>query len=130
MATLLPLGLNLNLPKTLATLAAHNGGVDPSELAEHRNGKRVPPEHMHGLENDEESATHSSRRKALKSAGTVASKWIQCDRCSKWRRLPPRRGRLPKSWFCEMNKDPEYNRCSIPEETVSEDEQEIVAGPS
>jgi len=32
--------------------------------------------------------------------------WAQCDKCYKWRRLPPGFDKqLPEVWFCYMNHD-------------------------
>ncbi|XP_077866838.1 MORC family CW-type zinc finger protein 3-like [Saccoglossus kowalevskii] len=44
--------------------------------------------------------------------------WVQCDRCLKWRKLPDtvHADSLLEKWFCEMNTDPVYSRCNVPEE--------------
>ncbi|XP_064598348.1 MORC family CW-type zinc finger protein 3-like isoform X2 [Liolophura sinensis] len=56
--------------------------------------------------------------------------WAQCDKCLKWRRMPPtiREGELPKKWFCHMNLDATHNRCDIPEE--AEDDEDMLMRPS
>lgn len=57
------------------------------------------------------------------TTGSSNSTWVECDKCKKWRRL---RGvvdekKLPKQWFCSMNKsDPERSRCSAPEEEYND----------
>jgi hypothetical protein len=57
------------------------------------------------------------------TTGSSNSTWVECDKCKKWRRL---RGmvdekKLPKQWFCSMNKsDPERARCSAPEEEYND----------
>ncbi|XP_051142127.1 cysteine-tryptophan domain-containing zinc finger protein 3-like isoform X2 [Andrographis paniculata] len=48
--------------------------------------------------------------------------WVCCDKCRKWRLLPP--GKVPKStsneWFCRMlNWLPGMNRCSIPQDETT-----------
>jgi hypothetical protein len=48
--------------------------------------------------------------------------WVQCDRCEKWRVLPPgdNEQELPEKWFCEMlnpNIDNVNNKCSAPEKS-------------
>ena len=53
------------------------------------------------------------------------TKWVACDRCSKWRRLPPRKGRMPKTWFCEMNPDSDFNSCAVAEEELDDVEVEV-----
>ena len=34
--------------------------------------------------------------------------WVQCDECSKWRKMPPGtdESALPDQWYCHMNPDP------------------------
>jgi len=43
--------------------------------------------------------------------------WAQCDKCDKWRCLPAfvKASTLPDFWECSMNKDYNFNRCSVPE---------------
>ena len=45
--------------------------------------------------------------------------WVQCDRCDKWRMLPPEADNidnLPEKWFCELNElDPERSTCDAAE---------------
>ena len=51
-------------------------------------------------------------------AETVDDPWVQCERCDKWRRLPPGSA-LPGDddrWFCEMNPDRRFHKCDVPEE--------------
>ncbi|XP_066972872.1 neurofilament heavy polypeptide-like isoform X2 [Macrobrachium rosenbergii] len=44
--------------------------------------------------------------------------WVQCDTCSKWRKLPPNidPASLPPKWFCELNHNENQNVCSAPED--------------
>ncbi|KAF3775529.1 F-box protein [Nymphaea thermarum] len=43
--------------------------------------------------------------------------WVQCDACSKWRKLSGASAPDPKlEWFCNMNGDPLHQSCSSPEE--------------
>jgi hypothetical protein len=49
--------------------------------------------------------------------------WAQCDKCSKWRRLPP--GREPgedEYWECSMNPNRLLNTCSAAQEEMAENE--------
>ena len=52
--------------------------------------------------------------------------WACCDRCDKWRRLPPGVAycaeALPDQWFCEMNPNTQRNTCEKPEERMSRGE--------
>lgn len=44
--------------------------------------------------------------------------WVQCEACSKWRKLPLGVS-APKdeiAWFCSMNPDSFYQKCTIPEQ--------------
>ena len=53
--------------------------------------------------------------------------WVQCDRCQKWRLLPPHINMksLPDVWFCEMNTyDEKRNNCSAKEQTAEEAKRE------
>ncbi|XP_064643687.1 uncharacterized protein LOC135497762 [Lineus longissimus] len=45
-------------------------------------------------------------------------KWVQCDHCQKWRRLPSDTDMdlLPTQWYCNYNLDPQHNQCNDPEE--------------
>lgn len=44
--------------------------------------------------------------------------WVQCDACSKWRKLPSGAGSPDDNlaWFCSMNRDVRRQSCSAPEE--------------
>ncbi|XP_075710711.1 MORC family CW-type zinc finger protein 3 [Rhinoderma darwinii] len=48
--------------------------------------------------------------------------WAQCDSCLKWRKLPDAIGKLPQKWYCNMNPDPQFRDCSVPEEPEDDDE--------
>lgn len=45
--------------------------------------------------------------------------WVQCEACSKWRKLPS--GAIPPkddiAWFCSLNPDSMYQKCTMPQET-------------
>ena len=56
---------------------------------------------------------------------TTRCTWVACDRCDKWRRLPPDVSKkLPAVWYCSMHPDPARRRCAAPEEEASEGEVE------
>jgi len=64
------------------------------------------------------------QRKSSKKSSKVVEQWVQCERCQKWRVVPPSHGAesLPDHWYCEMNIwDPISARCSAPEEEEKED---------
>jgi hypothetical protein len=47
--------------------------------------------------------------------------WAQCDRCSKWRRLPPGHAPGEEAWWeCSMNPKRALNRCEAAEEEMGE----------
>ena len=53
----------------------------------------------------------------------VLFSWAQCDKCSKWRRLPP--GHEPSEdafWECSMNPKRSLNTCEAAEEEMAENE--------
>ncbi|CAL1544704.1 unnamed protein product [Lymnaea stagnalis] len=49
--------------------------------------------------------------------------WVQCDQCSKWRRLPKGtdKNSLPNLWYCHLNPYNSHNRCKTAEEPDHED---------
>jgi hypothetical protein len=72
-----------------------------------------------GRTNDKDGAAKSS---------TDMVSWVQCNKCSKWRKVPSSIGsELPDVWYCSMNTwAPEYSKCSSKEEEdekVSSDER-------
>ena len=72
-----------------------------------KKGKKDPkPKNMESEDSDEEEGN-----------------WVQCDRCSKWRLLPPtvKTEILPDRWFCELNRhDPMRNTCDAAEQSAEE----------
>ncbi|XP_025030175.1 zinc finger CW-type PWWP domain protein 1 [Python bivittatus] len=56
--------------------------------------------------------------------------WVQCSypNCEKWRQLSSDvdPSVLPDDWSCSQNPDLRYNSCSVPEETWSGSENEVV----
>ncbi|XP_078698679.1 MORC family CW-type zinc finger protein 3-like [Branchiostoma floridae x Branchiostoma belcheri] len=66
-------------------------------------------------------------------APTPDQLWVQCDHpdCLKWRKLPEewKNKKLPDKWYCNMNPDPNFRSCSVPEEPEDDPDEEI-AGPS
>jgi hypothetical protein len=70
----------------------------------------------------------ASLRAAARPARSLSAvrRCAQCDRCNKWRRLPPSAEynpeRLPAKWYCEMNPNSMRNACDRPEERLDADE--------
>ncbi|XP_068629660.1 zinc finger CW-type PWWP domain protein 1-like [Battus philenor] len=50
----------------------------------------------------------------------TAGLWVQCDDCARWRYLSQVIDRydLPEKWYCNMNPDSNFKKCSIPEEEI------------
>ncbi|KAG8450172.1 hypothetical protein GDO86_002707, partial [Hymenochirus boettgeri] len=48
--------------------------------------------------------------------------WVQCDACLKWRKVPDAIGKLPEKWYCNMNTDPQFRNCCVPEEPEDDDD--------
>ena len=48
--------------------------------------------------------------------------WVICDKCGKWRALPPTvdSASLPDIWYCELNTYTEYNNCAKEEESTAD----------
>lgn len=65
----------------------------------------------------------------------ITENWVCCDRCEKWRLLPPRVGteQLPTKWRCKMlDWLPGMNNCSVTEEQTTNATQalhNLVAAP-
>ena len=87
-----------------------------------------------GDEDDEMGVDSESKRRGVKSRLSLDSKspksetrclpvvpeqWVQCDKCSKWRKVAPGidPDDLPKTWYCSMNTwNPQFSRCSARQE--------------
>ncbi|KAL3681903.1 hypothetical protein R1sor_024859 [Riccia sorocarpa] len=85
----------------------------------------------------ESSSVKGSTKKARRNSGTGGKKrgesdhtldeddtWAQCDACGKWRKIP-KEGQPVKeglAWFCSMNKDEDFQDCSVPEEIFDKNE--------
>ncbi|XP_030614739.1 MORC family CW-type zinc finger protein 3a [Archocentrus centrarchus] len=52
--------------------------------------------------------------------------WVQCDKCLRWRKLPDGYdvNKLPDKWFCQMNPDPQFRSCQVPEEPEDSDDDQ------
>lgn len=52
--------------------------------------------------------------------------WAQCDSCLQWRKLPDGIdiNKLPDKWFCQMNPDPQFRSCQVPEEPEDSDDDQ------
>ena len=59
----------------------------------------------------------------------VEDRWVQCDRCSKWRRVTDEHADISQEkWFCEMNTwDPARANCQAEEENSEDDDVAQVA---
>jgi len=57
--------------------------------------------------------------KGKKQKESISQEWVQCEKCEKWRRLPPRvkPKDLPDVWTCDMNDwDPRSASCAVQED--------------
>ncbi|XP_077393508.1 MORC family CW-type zinc finger protein 3a [Festucalex cinctus] len=52
--------------------------------------------------------------------------WVMCEHCRKWRKLPDGIdcSRLPDSWLCHMNPDPQFRNCEVEEEAQDSDDDQ------
>ncbi|KAJ0005612.1 hypothetical protein NQD34_015506 [Periophthalmus magnuspinnatus] len=52
--------------------------------------------------------------------------WVQCDECSRWRKLPDGIdcSKLPEKWYCYMNPDPQFRSCQVEEEPEDSDDEQ------
>ncbi|CAG9829134.1 unnamed protein product [Diabrotica balteata] len=54
--------------------------------------------------------------------------FVFCDNCNKQRYLPDVKDplELPETWFCWMNSDPSYNKCTDKEQDVTEEDEDFM----
>jgi CW-type Zinc Finger len=54
--------------------------------------------------------------------------WVQCEKCEKWRKLPPHvsADELPDTWYCKMNTwNPDSASCNAPEDKADATHHEV-----
>jgi hypothetical protein len=76
------------------------------------------------------SRSSGSSSTATTAATAAAADWVQCDKCTKWRKLPLNvsAASLPDEWYCSLNIwDPVHNDCAVEEETADSASTEPVA---
>eukprot|EP00966_Prymnesium_polylepis_P216860 5019687-Prymnesium_polylepis.1 len=67
------------------------------------------------------SAEQASKRKLAEvecADDEVVTQWVQCCRCSKWRKGVDGVGD-DEDWYCELNSDPSLASCAVPEEKAT-----------
>jgi len=67
----------------------------------------------------EQSGNKEGKPTNEKSSDPDNQEWVQCEKCEKWRRLPPHisAGSLPDRWYCNMNSwDPYAATCEAQED--------------
>jgi len=115
----------------------HPGGKH--EGGKHEAGKHADGTHMGGMHmgGTSEASTPAASKVAMGKSDTGKAPmgdasaactpmkrklWIQCDRCTKWRRLPGvlADDTLLDTWTCDLNPDRRRRTCDAPEEAVSE----------
>jgi hypothetical protein len=82
-----------------------------------RNGLNVKPNQVSNATNQDEADN---------------LEWVQCEKCDKWRKLPPHisADELPEVWYCNMNKwNPSSASCDAPEDK-SDGQQDVGMGSS
>ncbi|KAI3667808.1 hypothetical protein L6452_42877 [Arctium lappa] len=68
------------------------------------------------LEEYDEPPVFGKRTIFTMTASRLQEQWVQCDDCSKWRKLPSD-VLIPSKWTCSHNvSDPDRSSCSAPEE--------------
>mmetsp|Transcript_31665 Transcript_31665/g.40598 ORF Transcript_31665/g.40598 Transcript_31665/m.40598 type:complete len:942 (-) Transcript_31665:111-2936(-) len=62
---------------------------------------------------------YDAQLEAKRASEVQEFQWVQCDACTKWRRVPNSVDLelLPEKWYCRMNKwDPNRASCAVPED--------------
>lgn len=112
-------------PKTPQTIDSNK------EIKEPRHSI-VPTAHISPKNIDQEASLRQApKRKSTQPINTTpttksnqttnadAVNWVQCNRCTKWRKVPTAIpiNSLPETWYCELNTwNPSYARCSAKQE--------------
>lgn len=69
------------------------------------------------------------RLEKLQKLRTVGT-WVECcnKECEKWRFLSEVKdpSEIPEIWTCDLNPDPKFNKCDLPEEIIQEEEELFV----
>jgi hypothetical protein len=79
--------------------AASMGSIDSSGKSITVDGVDEKPKPKRGRPRNED------RVKKTKDVDAPKQEWVQCEKCEKWRRVPPRisADNLPDVWYCSMN---------------------------
>jgi len=54
-------------------------------------------------------------------------KWMQCDKCLKWRKVPPGYTCNNVFWYCSQNPNSARNACTAPEESYGGEDEVILS---
>ncbi|KAI3732447.1 hypothetical protein L1987_63652 [Smallanthus sonchifolius] len=113
--------------KSLEGINVKEAPENSNLLKERLNGKKIQnlsaSRMGNGLESDAAART---------VVPVVNEDWVCCDKCEKWRLLPPNEnpGSLPEKWICSMlDWLPGMNRCSISEEETTKAITSHFSGP-
>lgn len=71
------------------------------------------------------------KKKGRKPKEEKQQEWVQCEKCEKWRRLPPSISakNLPDTWYCSMNTwDPRSASCAVQDDFKAVDETNVREG--
>jgi hypothetical protein len=74
------------------------------------------------------SQTSATPLSAQESRDEDNVEWVQCEKCEKWRKLPPdiSADELPDTWYCSMNTwNPASASCQAPEDETDSQHHEI-----
>ncbi|XP_076892261.1 cysteine-tryptophan domain-containing zinc finger protein 7-like [Bidens hawaiensis] len=119
----------MGLEKPLEDINVKRTPENNSSLNERSTGKKSQKPSSTRIVNGPESDAAAST-----VAPVVNEDWVCCDRCEKWRLLPPgvNPGSLPEKWICSMLDWlwPGMNRCSISEEETTKAITSHFPGPS
>mmetsp|Transcript_83878 Transcript_83878/g.167974 ORF Transcript_83878/g.167974 Transcript_83878/m.167974 type:complete len:285 (-) Transcript_83878:8-862(-) len=107
--------------------------ISPSYLSVYSRGRKAKSSAYRSEEEGEdgEEDGHSSEGEGASSSDDEEENWVQCDQCTKWRRLPKSvdASLLPEEWQCSLNAwDSARDKCAVAQELSPDDDSLVNDG--
>lgn len=119
-------------PKNKPDPQKQNAQADSSATTKDKPAETSPkkPGRKRGRPARNAAALEAARREAAEKKDDDNVEWVQCEKCEKWRKLPPYMAadELPDTWYCTMNTwNPDSASCDAPEDKADAHHQEVGA---